>query len=77
MERIVRAFAPASIANVSYGFDALELAIYSLGDILEVSSIYRNTIEIMKLLMAKSFLTKRIKVVVGLSKKCFSAILWH
>ncbi len=41
MERIVRSFAPASIANVSCGFDVLGLAIYSLGDIVEVSSTYR------------------------------------
>ncbi len=53
MERIVRAFAPASIANVSCGFDVLGLAIYSLGDIVEVSSTYRNTIEIIEIINGK------------------------
>lgn len=50
MERIVRAYAPASIANVSCGFDVLGMAICNLGDIVEVSSTYKNTIEIIEIL---------------------------
>jgi homoserine kinase len=53
MERIVRAFAPASIANLSCGFDVLGLAIYSMGDIVEVSSTYKNTIEITEIINGK------------------------
>lgn len=49
MERIVRAFAPASIANVSCGFDVLGMAICNLGDIVEVSSTYKNSIEIIEI----------------------------
>ena len=49
MERIVRAFAPASIANVSCGFDVLGMAICDLGDIVEVSSTYKNSIEIIEI----------------------------
>lgn len=49
MERIVRAFAPASIANVSCGFDVLGMAICYLGDIVEVSSTYKNSIEIIEI----------------------------
>ncbi len=50
MERIVRAFAPASIANVSCGFDVLGMAICNLGDIVEVSSTYKNNIEITEII---------------------------
>lgn len=53
MERIVRAFAPASIANVSCGFDVLGMAICNLGDIVEVSSTYKNTIEIIEIIHGK------------------------
>ena len=50
MERTVRAFAPASIANVSCGFNVLGLAIHSPGDIVEVSSTYKNSIEIIEII---------------------------
>ncbi len=53
MERIVRAFAPASIANVSCGFDVLGMAICDLGDIVEVSSTYKNSIEIIEIVHGK------------------------
>ncbi len=53
MERIVRAFAPASIANLSCGFDVLGLAIHSMGDIVEISSTYKNTIQITEIVNGK------------------------
>lgn len=46
MERVIRAFAPATIANVSCGFDVLGLAINDLGDIVEISSTYRLGVHI-------------------------------
>ena len=37
MRKIVRAFAPATVANVSCGFDVLGLALEGIGDIIELS----------------------------------------
>lgn len=61
MERIVRAFAPASIANVSCGFDVLGLAIHALGDIVEVSSTYKNSIEIIEIINGQQLSTETDK----------------
>jgi homoserine kinase len=36
-KKSAKAFAPASVANVSCGFDVLAFAIYGSGDIVEVS----------------------------------------
>ncbi len=46
MERIIRAFAPATVANVSCGFDVLGLALEDIGDIVEISSAPFNEVKI-------------------------------
>jgi homoserine kinase len=50
MERIIRAFAPATVANVSCGFDVLGLAIEDIGDIVEISSTYKHEVSISEII---------------------------
>lgn len=50
MEKVIRAFAPATIANVSCGFDVLGLAVDAPGDEVEIQPLEGSEIVIRKII---------------------------